>query len=496
VSPASGSGPGSVTVSWTANTGTSTRSGTVTIATKTFTVTQPGATSPTLSIGAASGPKGTQICVNLTLANNGTPVITAMEMNILYDSSALTPVSLTSPYSKMFSIVYPGKVRLGIWDQSSPLQPIPDGVVGTLCFNSIGTACAQYSLTFEPGSLNGSDANSQSVAMTGVPGSITTTECGCVISSCTATVPASAQPGSSVSFQATAQTSNCSGTLSYSWVFGDGVSSTLQNATHTYASAGTYHWSMTVSAPGVSCLKVGTIIISPCKVTCSATVPATGAQGVPASFQATATAVNCTGSAAFSWDFGDGQTSNLQNPTHTYINGGVFVWTVTATVQGVPDTESGSITIGGCSLSCTATVQATGSPGSPISFNATAAPAGCTGTPSFAWTFGDGASSTSQNATHSYPLAGTYTWSMTTMVQGVSCVKGGSIVVSTSACCAPDVSCDGSVNVVDMVKVQRVILGLDAVESCPRCDVNRDNAVNVLDMIKIQRVILGLDVCQ
>lgn len=46
----------------------------------------------------------------------------------------------------------------------------------------------------------------------------------------------------------------------------------------------------------------------------------------------------------YQWDFGDGQTSNLQNPEHTYVMAGTYVWTCTVVFKtGVTLTETGTI---------------------------------------------------------------------------------------------------------------------------------------------------------
>ena len=58
--------------------------------------------------------------------------------------------------------------------------------------------------------------------------------------------------------------------------------------------------------------------------------------------------------------------------------------------------------------------------------------------------------------------------------------------------CTPgDANMDSTVDVLDLVKVKRIILGLDA----PTCgaDANEDGTVDVLDLVKIKRIILGLD---
>jgi hypothetical protein len=64
----------------------------------------------------------------------------------------------------------------------------------------------------------------------------------------------------------------------------------------------------------------------------------------------------------------------------------------------------------------------------------------------------------------------------------------GSVLVSVIP---GDANGDGVVNVLDLTKVAREILGLDTVT--PGADANGDGVVNVLDMTKIARIILGLD---
>ena len=60
-------------------------------------------------------------------------------------------------------------------------------------------------------------------------------------------VPAAGTVGTAVAFKGSATPSSCSGAPSYSWQLGDGTTSAQQNPSHTYASVGTYAWSMTAS---------------------------------------------------------------------------------------------------------------------------------------------------------------------------------------------------------------------------------------------------------
>jgi hypothetical protein len=54
-----------------------------------------------------------------------------------------------------------------------------------------------------------------------------------------------------------------------------------------------------------------------------------------------------------------------------------------------------------------------------------------------------------------------------------------------------DANGDGVVNIFDIIRVERIIVGL-AVET-PGADANQDGVVNVFDIIRIARIIVGLD---
>jgi uncharacterized protein (TIGR03437 family) len=70
---------------------------------------------------------------------------------------------------------------------------------------------------------------------------------GCTIN-CTATVPETGASGVGIPFQATAPTTGCTTQPSYQWSFGDGTpNSSEQNPSHTYASAGSYTWTLTTT---------------------------------------------------------------------------------------------------------------------------------------------------------------------------------------------------------------------------------------------------------
>ncbi len=109
-----------------------------------------------------------------------------------------------------------------------------------------------------------------------------------------------------------------------SWTFpgGSPPTSTLANPTVTWNTGGTYNVSLTVNGPGGSSTKSQQVVIIPQPVAnFTASV-----SGLTVTFNNTSQ--NAT---SYSWDFGDGGTSNEQNPVYTYFTAGIYL--VTLTVQ-------------------------------------------------------------------------------------------------------------------------------------------------------------------
>jgi PKD repeat protein len=146
--------------------------------------------------------------------------------------------------------------------------------------------------------------------------------------------PPTAAFGSSCSALTCAFTSTSSdpdGSISaYSWSFGDGGTSTVQNPSHSYAASGTYTVTLTVTDnQGATSSVSHSVTVSD------------GNQPPVASFTSSCAGLTCQftstssdpdGSiSAYSWSFGDGGTSTIQNPSHTYAIGGT-TYTVTLTV--------------------------------------------------------------------------------------------------------------------------------------------------------------------
>ncbi|MCI4330585.1 MAG: PKD domain-containing protein [Thermoplasmata archaeon] len=108
------------------------------------------------------------------------------------------------------------------------------------------------------------------------------------------------------------------------WDFGDGSNSSLQNPNHTFASAGTYLVSFTVT-DSTPTSKSGTVKITvgptPLVVTATAS-PGTGVAPLRVSFAAAPTGGEPPYS--YAWQFGDGAGSPLPNPSHLYPSSGTY----------------------------------------------------------------------------------------------------------------------------------------------------------------------------
>lgn len=81
--------------------------------------------------------------------------------------------------------------------------------------------------------------------------------------SCTATVPATGIIDHPVAFAATATAPGCAGTPAFDWEWGDGSPhGSIATASHSYTTAGTFTWKLTVTVDGVACTRTGQITIS------------------------------------------------------------------------------------------------------------------------------------------------------------------------------------------------------------------------------------------
>jgi PKD repeat protein len=196
--------------------------------------------------------------------------------------------------------------------------------------------------------------------------------------------------------------------VSWLWNFGDGNISVQQNPTHIYGGYGTYNVSLTITtADGCTQTKmvVNAVVFEPLAANFSWVAMNSG---FPMVVDFTA---NSTGAMSWLWDFGDGGTSTLENPTHTYQQAGQYSVTLTITNDNCSITYlMSSTTFGGGAGG----MDPGPGPGPPPETATGCAPFTAqfndptTNSTNWLWNFGDGNTSTLQNPVHTYFNPGIY----------------------------------------------------------------------------------------
>jgi len=116
---------------------------------------------------------------------------------------------------------------------------------------------------------------------------------------------------------------------------------------------------------------------------------------------------------SWSWTFGDSGTSTAQNPSHTYSSAGSYTVTLTATNAYGSDGETKTNYITASTPPAPPVANFTGTPTSGNAPLAVSFTDSSTNSPtSWSWNFGDSTTSTSQNPSHTYSTAGSYTVSL------------------------------------------------------------------------------------
>ncbi len=118
----------------------------------------------------------------------------------------------------------------------------------------------------------------------------------------------------------------------WNWNFADGSTSTLQSPSHTFTNAGTFYASLfATNAGGVAVLGLGPSITTtfPTAQFTANPTNATAFQNV--AFTSPSTDSQGRTITSRKWSFGDGSTSTLQSPSHTYTNAGIFQPSLIAT---------------------------------------------------------------------------------------------------------------------------------------------------------------------
>jgi len=224
---------------------------------------------------------------------------------------------------------------------------------------------------------------------------------------------------------------------SWSWDFGDGNTSTEQNPMHTYAEGGVYDITLVItselcgeiSSLSHICLGDGGGVGGPeCQSFFFFEQPDSdnllSFQFIDLSFGE----VN-----AWVWDFGDGNTSTEQNPSHTYDEAGDYIVNLTIFAEECQSTVTMPVTAGENiwygELECRAWFLPINSPdNNEVFFINLSSPDAI----EFTWDFGDGEISNDPLALHEYAEAGVYTITLT-IVTANGCTNSFSTTIDLSS---------------------------------------------------------------
>jgi len=203
------------------------------------------------------------------------------------------------------------------------------------------------------------------------------------------------------------------------WDFGDGGTAYEQNPSHIYQRPGKYTVTLTVSSPtaGTSTkVKEKYIIVEPsCIIEARFRVdPTSGSAPLTVKF----TDLSVGGPTMWEWDFGDGTTDMVANPTHVYKNPGTYQVRLTASSQTCePGVSETTIKVNPPQIKADFSADPR-SGDAPLTVRFTDL---STGNPTmWAWDFGDGATDMVANPTHVYTTPGTYSVTLTASNQYTS----------------------------------------------------------------------------
>lgn len=218
---------------------------------------------------------------------------------------------------------------------------------------------------------------------------------------------------------------NSSGATSYNWFFGDGSASSSINPVHNYTASGTFDVVL-VAANSFGCkdsiVKNGIVKVTPPQITGITGAPYIGCAPYTANLSASVDSPEPVTS--WQWSFGDGGTSSVSSPSHTYSSPGTYTVTVIITTSGgCSDTlvYPSAIKISNKpSASFTAsplTVCAAG----PIHFTNLS-----TGANEWFWIFHDGGFSNEENPVHQFGDTGVF--NITLIASNMGCADTLTIV--------------------------------------------------------------------
>ncbi len=250
----------------------------------------------------------------------------------------------------------------------------------------------------------------------------------------------------------------------YEWDFGDGSPvSNETDPTHIYTDEGSYTVTLTVSdSQGCADPDVITYVVDytfdPGSMTASfTTIEDNECEELDVDFNNTSPSGD-----TFQWDFGDGNGSNVENPSHTYTSPGSYTATLTVSdSQGClePAVYSQEINYEGPVEAVLNIPDVEGCVNSTVQFTTD------TNAPYYEWDFGDGNTSTLQNPEHLYESSGTFNVSLT-VIDSSTCNISSQATIPVDIAGPPDATFIVSDTIVDLnEEIEFILENPDQIET-------------------------------
>lgn len=220
----------------------------------------------------------------------------------------------------------------------------------------------------------------------------------------------------------------------YSWDFGDGTTSDEENPFHIFTDIGTYDVEFIIIDSN-NCLIADTTTIqvivtdSLSETIADFEIPDSNCRVDELFFTNTSQNAN-----EFLWDFGDGSSSDQENPGHTYLDNGTYTVTLIADPgSACGDTITKEVSVFNSELTANFTFTQPDCQSTLPEVDFTDLSTSNAPVAAYFWEFGDGNSSTDPSPSHTYAEAGSYDVNLTiTDIFGCSDVFSQNIGVSTA----------------------------------------------------------------
>ena len=336
---------------------------------------------------------------------------------------------LTVAFSSALSVDTDGSIVSWFWDfgggnQSTAANP-------NYTFATDGTYNVTLTVTDNDGATN---TTTVQVVVDPIPNQLPT--------AVAAAVPSTVRQGLPVAFSSAGSIDPDGTIVGFAWDFGDGGTSTSANPSHTFALASTYIVQLTVTdnAGGTASTTVQVVVNANQNPTAVASgAPLTGEEPLTVVFDGSGVDTDGT-IAGYAWNFGDGNTSTAEDPSHTYATPGTYTASLVVTDDfGGTGSDSVQVTV---IVNPPPTAGANAVPQSgpedlTVAFDGSASLDNGT-IVSYAWDFDDGGSSTAISPTHTYTSPGTYGATLTVTDNG-----GKTDTATVTITVTPDVDQDG-----------------------------------------------------